>query len=394
MFSGKHALILPTLLALGFLGCGGGKDAVDPSTQGLSAQAQLGELIFKDTSLSASGLQSCATCHDKAFAHGSPNALPAQLGGPNMDVQGNRLSPTIRYLAVNKPFRFDKDGTPTGGFFWDGRAGSLAEQAAGPFLNPREMAMPDKASVVARLAAAPYAADFKRAFGADIFSDVERAYLCMTLAIQRYELEDADFHPFDSKYDAFLAGKAEFSAQEKRGLALFNSPTKGNCAACHPSAKGADGAPPMFTDFTYDVLGVPRNPELKDNADPSYYDLGLAARAAGDLADRKELYGAFKVPTLRNVAIRKAYFHNGYFKTLKEAIAFYVQRDTNPEKFYPRNPDGTVHKFNDLPAAYHANVNVTEVPYNRQPGDSPALTDEEIDDLIAFLNTLTDGYRP
>ncbi|MBI1752616.1 MAG: c-type cytochrome [Acidobacteria bacterium] len=384
---------LLVVLAAALLGCGGRSEVV-AAPEGLSAQARLGELIFKDASLSASGVQSCATCHDKGAAHGAPNAFPAQLGGANMDIQGNRQSPTIRYLATNKAFTFDKEGTPTGGFFWDGRAASLAEQAAGPFLNPREMAMPGKASVVAKLAEAPYAADFKQVFGAGIFGDVERAYLCMTLAIQRYELEDAEFHPFDSKYDAFLAGKAVLSPQEKRGLALFNSPAKGNCAACHPSARGADGAPPMFTDFTYDVLGVPRNPELKDNADPASFDLGLAARAAGDLADRKDLYGAFKVPTLRNVALRKVFFHNGYFKTLKEAVTFYVQRDTNPEKFYPLNPDGSVNKFNDLPAAYHANVNVTEAPYNRKPGEAPALTDEEIDDLIAFLNTLTDGYRP
>ena len=124
----------------------------------------------------------------------------------------------------------------------------------------------------------------------------------------------------------------------------------------------------------------------------SYFDLGLCARSTGDLTARTDLCGAFKVPSLRNVALRKAFFHNGYFKTLKDAITFYVQRDTNPEKFYPVGSDGTVQKFNDLPAAYHANVNTTEVPYNRKPGDAPALSDSEIEDVIAFLNTLTDGW--
>jgi cytochrome c peroxidase len=100
------------------------------------------------------------------------------------------------------------------------------------------------------------------------------------------------------------------------------------------------------------------------------------------------------VPTLRNVALRQALFHNGYFKTLKDAVTFYVQRDTNPEKWYPVNADGSVRKFDDLPARYQANVNVTEVPYDRQPGDAPALSDEEVDDVVAFLKTLTDGYQP
>ena len=126
----------------------------------------------------------------------------------------------------------------------------------------------------------------------------------------------------------------------------------------------------------------------------SCFDLGLCARPGGDLASRGDLCGAFKVPSLRNVALRKALFHNGRFKSLKDALSFYVQRDTNPEKFYPRNADGSVNKFDDLPAAYKANVNTTEAPYNRKAGDAPALSDAEIDDVIAFLQTLSDGYRP
>jgi cytochrome c peroxidase len=216
----------------------------------------------------------------------------------------------------------------------------------------------------------------------------------MALALQRYQLEDVEFRPFSSKYDEFLRGKAQLTAQEQRGLALFNWPAKGNCAACHPSAKGADGSHPLFTDFTYDNLGLPRNMELAQNADPAFYDLGLCARPGGDLSDRADLCGAFKVPSLRNVAVRKAYFHNGVFKSLKTALTFYVQRDTNPEKWFPLKSDGSVDKFNDLPDAYKANVNMTEVPYNRQLGDVPALSDAEIDDLVAFLQTLSDGYVP
>jgi len=373
---------------------GGGSDDAATSSTPLSAQAALGEKIFKDASLSASGRQSCASCHVGDAGHAPDNALAAQFGGADLGLQGVRLAPAIGYLSSNTAFHFDGEGTPTGGFFWDGRSASLAAQAGEPFLNPLEMAMPSKAAVVARLAQASYAADFKRVFGDDILTRPDDAYERLKLALQAYQKEDADFRPFSSKYDEFLRGKATLNTQELRGLALFNDPLKGNCAGCHPSAKGSDGSHPLFTDFTYDNLGLPRNAELQANADPAYFDLGLCARAGGDLATRTDLCGAFKVPSLRNVALRKALFHNGVFKTLKDALTFYVQRDTNPEKFYPRKSDGSIDKFNDLPAAYKANVNTTEVPYNRLPGDAPALSDAEIDDLIAFLATLTDGWQP
>lgn len=376
-------------------GCGGGGGGGTRTAAGkddLSAQARLGELIFHDTTLSASGGQACASCHAAASGHAADNALPAQLGGPALDLQGGRASPSIRYLAANREFRFVADGTPTGGFFWDGRARSLQEQAGGPFLNPVEMANGSRAEVVAQLARAAYAEEFRRVFGADILSRPDAAFDRITLALQAYQLEDSEFHPYSSKYDEFLRGNEQLGAAELRGLALFNSPAKGNCAACHPSAKGSDGSLPLFTDFSYDNLGLPRNPELAQNADPTYFDLGLCASGGDELATRSDLCGAFKVPTLRNVALRQALFHNGVFKNLKDAVTFYVQRDTAPEKFYPRAGDGTLLKFDDLPPAYRDYVNTTEAPYNRRPGDAPALDDAEIDDLVAFLGTLTDGY--
>ncbi|MCW5640290.1 MAG: c-type cytochrome [Rubrivivax sp.] len=320
--------------------------------------------------------------------------LTAQMGGADLGLQGTRTSPPIRYLSTNTAFHFDEEDTPTGGFFLDGRAASLAAQAGEPFLNPLEMAMPSKAAVVVKVQQASYAPAFRLAFGDDIFARVDDAYAAITAALQAYQLEDREFRPFSSKYDAYLRGKASLTAQESRGLALFDDPTKGNCAACHPSARGPDGALPLFTDFTYDNLGVPRNSELAVNADPAYFDLGLCARAGGDLAQRTDLCGAFKVPSLRNVALRQALFHNGRFKTLQDALEFYVQRDTQPEKFYPRRADGSVHKFDDLPEAYQANVNTSEAPYDRRLGDAPALNDAEIDDVIAFLRTLTDGWKP
>lgn len=377
--------------------CGGGGTAgvaQAPAEAPLSARASLGEKIFNDVSLSASGQQACATCHDANTGHAPANALPAQLGGPLGNLQGGRSAPSINYLSFNTGFYFDAEGTPTGGFFWDGRASSLADQSGEPFLNPVEMANASKADVIDKLSRAAYAAEFQQVFGTDIFTRPDDAYERLKLALQQYQRDDVDFHAFSSKYDGFLRGSATLSDQEIRGLALFNSPTKGNCAGCHPSARGADGSLPLFTDFTYDNLGVPRNPALAQNADPTFFDLGLCARPSGELAARTDLCGAFKVPSLRNVALRSAFFHNGRFGTLKDTLTFYVQRDTNPEKWYPLNPDDSVNKFDDLPAQYHANVNTTEVPYNRKAGDSPALSDAEIDDVIAFLRTLSDGFAP
>lgn len=382
-------------IAVGLTGCGGGSSASTaslPEEAALSAQGALGEKIFSDTSLSASGRQACASCHSPDNAHSPANSLAVQLGGLLSNLEGRRSAPSINYLSFNTTFRFDAEGTPTGGFFWDGRATSLQDQAGQPFLGAIEMANASKADVIGKLSRAAYAEEFKRVFGADIFSRPEEAFDRVTLALQQYQREDADFRAFSSKYDEFLRGRAALTTQEMLGLALFNNPAKGNCAACHPSAKAADGSFPLFTDFTYDNLGVPRNRALVQNADPAFFDLGLCARP--DLNARTDLCGAFKVPSLRNVALRKAYFHNGRFSTLEQVVTFYVQRDTSPEKWYPLNADGSVDKFDDLPPQYRTNVNTTEVPYNRRPGDAPALTDAEVADLVAFLKTLSDGYRP
>ncbi|MES2160304.1 MAG: cytochrome c peroxidase [Pseudomonadota bacterium] len=393
------ALLLASLAACSGGGGGGGSAAPSPTPAppvveaGLSPAAKLGELIFKDQSLSASGKQSCATCHSPDNAHGPTNNLSAQLGGANGDVQGFRAAPSLRYLNQNPAFFFAKDGTPTGGIDRDGRAQSLAEQAERPFLAPHEMANASKQEVIDRLKKAPYVEQFRAQFGAAILDNAEQAFGRMTFALQKYQLEDEEFHPFDSKYDQFLAGKVTLSDQELRGLALFNDPAKGNCIGCHTSARGADGAAPLFTDFTFDNLGVPRNKKLAATADPAYFDLGLCGPDRTDLAARADLCGAFKVPTLRNVATRQTFFHNGAFDNLKDVVAFYVRRDTNPEEWYPTGTDGVVQKFNDLPPQYRKNVNTTEVPYNRQPGMAPALSPGEIDDVVKFLGTLTDGYK-
>lgn len=389
------ACTLPLILLVAACGGGGGggssTDSVSTAS-GISAAAQIGEKLFNDPILSSTGAMSCATCHDKANHHAAPDtrSVPA---GADAGHEAGRQAPSLQYLKFNTSFYFAKDGTPTGGFTWDGRAATLGDQAAGPLLNPNEMANTSVEDVVAKLKRSANAAEFIKVFGSNIFDRPADAFARLQYALQQYQLEDPDFAPFSSKFDLWQAGKVQLTASELKGWSLFNDPNKGNCAACHVSAP-VNGNPPLFTDFTYDTLGVPRNMEIMANADTSYYDLGLCGPTRTDLAARTDLCGAFRVPSLRNVAKTAPYFHNGALKTLTDAIRFYVRRDTNPEEWYPIDANGVVQKFNDLPAAYRKNVNTTEAPYNRKLGDTPALSESEIADLVAFLNTLTDGYTP
>lgn len=355
--------------------------------------ASLGEAIFRDTSLSSSGRMACSTCHDPAKAHAQDNDLAVQLGGAELTTPGFRAVPSLRYMNLNIPFFFAGDGTPTGGFTRDGGAHDLVEQAHTPILAVHEMDNADAAGFAARLSVAAYADDFRSVFGADVFANPDLALLAAEYSLSEYQNTAREFHPFDSKFDLFLQRKIMLSPQELRGFALFNRRDKGNCASCHPSTP-VNGQPPVFTDYTYDNLGVPRNPQIPANADPEYFDMGLCGPFRTDLAARTDLCGQFKVPTLRNVATRHVFFHNGYFHDLKTALEFYVQRDTNPEKWYPLDAQGKPRKFDDIPALFARNVNTSEAPYNRKPGQAPALSDAEIDDVIAFLKTLTDGYDP
>lgn len=381
------------LLALAACGGGGGSEPSGTATA-LSPAAALGEKIFNDLTLSASGRMSCATCHDPSLGHASPFSTPVVLGGPALDQPGGRQSPSIRYLRFNTPFQLASDGTPSGGFFWDGRASSLAEQAKGPFLAANEMANPDAASVIAKLAATPYAEAFKKVFGEGIFSDTSAAFDKVAFALELYQKEDPEFAPFSSKFDAFTQGKASLTAEELNGLALFNRVDKGNCAACHPSTKPDNAPGALFTDFSYDNFGLPRNMAIAANSVPGFFDLGLCGPTRADLADRQDLCGAFKVPSLRNVALRKHYFHNGSFNSLEQVVRFYATRDTNPAEWYPLDSAGNPVPYNDLPPSLRGNINTTEAPYDRRPGQSAALTDAEIRDITAFLMALTDGFNP
>ena len=376
-------LIYSTLLA----SCGGG-GATQEATESMSAAAQLGQLIFKDPSLSATGAMSCQTCHDPSIGHASPFAEAVVNVGPAADQKGLRTPPAINYLRYNGPFKFDTDGTPMGGFFWDGRANSLAEQAKWPFLGKAEMANRSASDVIAKLRQTNYADQFKKVFGADIFNDPNAAFERVAYALERYQIEDSDFAPFNSKFDAVNQGKEAFSPAELRGLVLFNRADKGNCAACHPSTKPDNAPAALFTDFSYDSLGVPRNADIYANNDANFFDKGLCGPVRTSLSSRVDLCGAFKVPSLRNVAKRKRFFHNGKFTTLEQVVNFYITRDTAPAAWYPADPLNVL-VYNDLPALERGNVNVTEGPYNRT-GLTPALDSQEITDLIAFLQTLND----
>jgi cytochrome c peroxidase len=250
------------------------------------------------------------------------------------------------------------------------------------------MANADAAAVIHKLSQATYAEQFKRVFGADIFNDPNTAFERVAYALERYQIEDTDFAPFTSKFDAVMQGKEAFTPEELRGLVWFNRADKGNCAACHPSTKPDNAPAALFTDFSYDSLGVPRNTEIAANADTNFFDKGLCGPTRTDLSARTDLCGAFKVPSLRNVAKRNRFFHNGEFTTLTQVVNFYITRDTNPTAWYPADPNNVL-VYNDLPALERGNVNVTEAPYNRT-GLSPALNGQEITDLIAFLQTLSD----
>ena len=403
---------------------------VRPRTAPLSAMAQLGREVFHDASLSSSGALSCASCHGPDHHYGPPNDGPVMLGGTDLSRQGMRAVPSLTYLERTPNFSIgpeqdDDDniiplarkaaigqqstrakkvatGTtisagnivPQGGLFWDGRADTLQSQALFPLLDPNEMDGGSIDKVADRLRQAPYAGRFTALFGAGVFSNSQLLIAEALFAVARYQFEDASFHSYTSKYDYWLEGRARLSESELRGLQLFNDPEKANCGGCHLSNPTREGLPPLFTDHQYEALGAPRNAALTQNRDPGFFDLGVCGPQRKDIADQTPYCGMFVTPTLRNAATRKAFFHNGVFHSLQEVMDFYNFRDTNPERVYPRAVDGGVAKYDDLPAKYHANVDVSDPPFDRHPGDAPAMTAQDEADIIAFLNTLTDGYQP
>src|SRR5579875_3570716 len=329
--------------------------------------AALGRRLFFDPALSASGRQSCASCHDPRFAYGPPNDLSVQFGGKDLRRQGHRAAPSLRYLQKIPQFaEHFHDAETTGEDSVDrGR-----DQARIPLLSPEEMANDSPREVEIKALKAGYSSQLRRLARGGVFATILQA-------LEAFEQDEHEFYPYSSRYDAWLSGAASLTRSELRGLELFKNPEKGNCARCHPADRGADGTPPQFTDYAFAALGVPRNGEIQANADRSWFDLGLCGPDRKDFLDRPDYCGKFRTPTLRNVAVRRAFFHNGVYHTLREAVAFYVERDSKPIE--PR--------FSDLPPQFWPNLE-TDRPFGAK---TPALSDDEIDSIVDFLGTLTDA---
>ncbi|MDB5856785.1 MAG: putative di-heme cytochrome c peroxidase [Ramlibacter sp.] len=430
----RVAALLAGAAALLLAGCGGGGSAPAPAAQAsaapLSLQAQVGRKIFFDRSLSASGQMACASCHDPDHAYGPPNDLSVQLGGARLATAGTRAVPSLRYKEYTPAYADlldNPDGIsvpgPGGGLDWDGRAATLADQARFPLLAPHEMANASAAEVAAKLRKTAYTALFQQAFGADALADGNTAFRLATQALQAFQLEDPSFHPYDSKFDRYAANKTggALTAAEVRGLKVFSDPDRGNCASCHYQGAGLNGSSALFTDFSYQAIGVPRNMAIPANQDPAFYDMGLCGPDRPDHTPQpagaaNAFCGMFKAPTLRNVARRTSFFHNGVMHSLEQVIRFYHTRDTRPELWYPTaggvaksKPDpgfpayglvstqytgGKVQKYDDLPPAYRANIDPQMPMDGRAPGSADPMSEADISDLTCFLKTLDDGYQP
>jgi cytochrome c peroxidase len=342
-----------------------------------ASAAQVGALLFNDQTLSQPHGQSCADCHAPQAAFRDPESSHSTSAGAVAGRFGSRNAPTAMYARFTPPLHYDAAVHGwVGGQFWDGRANSLEAQAALPLLNPLEMNNPDKASVVAAVRQSSYASKLRDVFGPHALDDVDTAYGHITEAIAAFERTQT-FAPFSSKYDRYLAGKAELSETERRGLAIFEDPARGNCASCHPSRPGADGAPPLFTNFGYANLGIPRYVNNKFFVQPPalnpdgerFVDHGLMATVHDPAQD-----GKFRVPTLRNVARTPPYGHNGYFENLQYMIDFLATRDVG-------SADPAVGAWPEA-----------EVPatVDRERVGHLGLNPQDIDDLVAFLGTLSD----
>jgi cytochrome c peroxidase len=363
----------------------------------LSPIEELGKALFFDANLSMNGMQSCATCHAPEAGFTGPdsnvNAMTAVYPGAIHTRFGNRKPPTAAYGGESPVMYFDEaEGLWIGGMFWDGRATGwtlgdpLAEQAKGPFLNPVEQGLPNAKILCIKVATSSYAGLFEEVWGKfNCAKDYMVVYEQIARSIAAYEKSD-EVNPFSSKYDFYLAGVVELSAEEAWGLELFEG--KAMCSACHLSEPGPNGEPPLFTDFTYDNLGIPRNPENPFYTMPAFinpdgyaftdWGLGGFLKSAGFAPEvfEPEL-GKHKVPTLRNVDLRpypefvKVYGHNGYFKSLEEIVHFYNTRDVADWPM-PEVPE---------------TINTDEL------GDL-GLTAAEEAAIIAFMQTLNDGYVP
>lgn len=362
-------------------------DALALRTMG--PKERVGKLLFEDTNLSQPAGQACASCHASELAFTDPDHGAPTSQGVNPALSGNRNSPSAMYMAFSPAFQFDeREMLYLGGQFWDGRAATLEEQAKEPFLNPIEMANQSKLQVLDKVRAAKYAPLFQAVYGRTIFNDTDAAYDRIADAIAAFE-RTRSFNRFTSKYDAYLAGRTKLTPQETRGLQLFEASDKGNCAACHPLAASAEGTPGLGTDFTYDNLGVPKNPNNAFYRMPAQFNPNgwrFVDRGLGGFVGRTSEDGKFKVPTVRNVASTAPYMHNGYFSSLRAVVDFYNTRDVKPrcaEEFVAQ--DQALARGCWPRPEVGANVNADEL-------GNLKLSSQDVDDIVAFMLTLTDGW--
>ncbi|MBK5945202.1 methylamine utilization protein MauG [Rhodobacter veldkampii DSM 11550] len=344
-----------------------------------------GEALFFDVNLSANRTQACATCHSPDFGFVDPRQTAAgravSLGDDGASL-GDRNAPTASYARFVPPFGLTPEGTYRGGLFHDGRAATLADQAGGPPLNPVEMGMTDKAAVLARLTEDARHAASLAAFGGST-TDPEAAYAAMTRAIAAYETTE-DFAPFTSKYDRYLRGEVELTDQEELGRVLFFSSQFTNCNICHQLRAAPVAADETFSNYEYHNIGTPPNRAARavNGVAPGHVDRGLLDNPA--VTDPAQS-GKFRVPTLRNVAVTGPYMHNGVFDDLRTVILFY-------NKYNSRLPHRQINPETGQGWAapeVAENLSLTELE------TGPALDDQRIDALVAFLETLTDArYEP
>ncbi len=357
----------------------------------------LGRRIFFDTRLSEPRGMSCAGCHDpgRAFA---PTLSAAALAGPGVPEGSRpgrfsrRNAPSLLYVRYvpRRHFYQDDDApapSPFGGLFSDGRADTLAEQIRGPLFDPNEMNNRSPAALLRKVDATELAPALAARFGDGVRLDPAQLVRALGASVEAY-LQSDEMAPFTSRFDAYLRQHTPLDAQQMRGLALFKNPDKGNCMSCHTlSDTSSRPERSLFTDFGYDAIAVPRNRALPANRDPRHFDNGLCDTARRlRWPEPGQWCGYLRTPSLRNVALKQTFMHNGVFTSLRDAVAFYNTRSTDPRHWY----HGAA-TFDDVPPAYRGNINVNSTPMNRRPGTPPALTEAEIDDLVAFLGTLTDA---
>ena len=366
-------------------GCSGSDDP-DQAIDIAALKISLGQAIFEDAGLSEPAGQACADCHQSSAGFADPDvssAAPVSEGVVSGQF-GNRNALTAAYASFTPEFHYDNlESEYIGGQFVDGRATNLVAQAKGPFLNPVEMANTSETMVVEKIRSASYASIFRQVYGADSLEDVGEAYNNIADAIAAFEATEL-FSPFNSKFDAHIAGSYTLSTAEANGFDIFQN--KALCTECHVLKEGMQplqaGDQPLFTNFTYSNIGTPKNPDNPVyDSNPSFIDTGLAANPNLNTSTSLER-GKFRVPTLRNVELTAPYFHNGVLQTLEEVVSFYNTRE--PDQCW--GATGEIPLVNCWPE-YEVSENVDI----SSTGDL-LLTEQEEADLVAFLKTLTDGY--